>query len=120
MANDKITLEDFEAAGYAAGQMVAAFMRGAFRGLADYEEPEEPADTAPDEAPEKTRIADCRACWCNSCSSIETCDTIRADEEPDGIRPNPCVGCLDGMRLMPREAEPACGEYVEFEGENNG
>lgn len=78
-------------------------------------------EESPDVPTDKTMISDCRACWCDSCAHIEQCEVMNVEDgEPDGIRPNPCIGCLDGMRGMPKENSPACGAYEEFDGCNNG
>ena len=73
-----------------------------------------------EEEPElKTEIQDCRACWCDACAKIEDCQQHRDGAKPDGIRPFPCIGCLNGMRFKPREEAP-CEEYEEAAGYNNG
>lgn len=69
--------------------------------------------------PKKTRIADCRACWCDDCANIETCERHLDGETPDGIIPAPCARCKDGMRFKPKEREPGC-EYREGDGQNHG
>ena len=115
----------FEAIGYEVGQAFAAYMRGFTAGLADaYVAPPENVtenSTTDDGEPAervKTRIEDCRACWCNTCAEILNCENIREGWQPDGERPNPCVGCFDGMRFTPKEKAAFCGGYVEG-AENN-
>lgn len=76
--------------------------------------------TASEGAPQKTDIADCKACWCNTCAKIENCPLDDGSGDPDGLRPYPCVGCVDGIRYSPKEGEPDCGAYEEFDGENYG
>lgn len=123
-------LEEMEAAGYEIGLMIGAIVRGALRGLADYEAQNaalEPADQLVERdepAPplEKTRLADCRACWCDTCAAIMECENIRPGFQPDGETPLPCVGCYDGARCMPQDNPPTCGGYIALEGGgvNNG
>lgn len=127
MADDKRpTLADLEAAGYEIGQMVAALASGALRGMADYNAAPPAPELTEDrtEPPEKTRIADCRACWCDDCRKLEECEATSAIMNPngikDGIRPNPCIGCQDGWRFMPKESEPDCGSYEPADQPNNG
>ena len=67
----------------------------------------------------KTEIKDCRACWCDACAKLEDCQQHRDGAKPAGIRPFPCIGCLNGMRFKPREEAP-CEEYEEAAGCNNG
>jgi len=115
------SLETFEEIG-------EAFGRGFFRELAKYEAAvaenmTEDIANPDDEGRErvKTRIEDCRGCWCNTCATLEECENILDGWEPDGIRPLPCVGCFDGMRFKPIERNgnrTMCNDYVEGE-ENN-
>ena len=70
----------------------------------------------------KTDIGDCRACWCDTCGKIDSCGNSlpeMMDAVEDGIRPRPCMGCMNGMRFQPKEKEP-CDGYVPCEGFNNG
>lgn len=121
------TDEQLTAAGYAAGRAFALIFDGAVRGIADgFAELAGNAGGVElvhgdeeDEEDVKTDIRDCRGCWCDTCGKLEECEKHRDGSEPDGIRPLPCVGCFDGMRFKPREAEP-CEEYEEAEGYNNG
>ncbi|MDR2513763.1 MAG: hypothetical protein LBD02_00960 [Christensenellaceae bacterium] len=70
--------------------------------------------------PGKTNIADCKACWCNTCAKLAHCPLDDGSAETDEENPFPCVGCVDGIRYSPKEGEPDCGEYEEFDGENYG
>lgn len=56
-----------------------------------------------DEADNKTRLGDCKTCWCNTCANIERCLKAPEGQEFFGARPFPCVGCTDGRRYMPKE-----------------
>lgn len=114
--------------GHAAGKEAAAILLGVIYGFADYFN-ESAVETGvefvgEDDAPgeEKTAIGDCRACWCDSCADIETCDVCMLEDPENGdpLRPVPCRGCLNGVRHMPTEHEPACGKYAEGDGPNNG
>ena len=82
------------------------------------------ADVAPElvdsaEPEMKTRIADCRACWCDDCGRIEACARHLYGATPDGIATAPCVGCKDGMRFRPKELKADC-EYTPGDGLNHG
>jgi hypothetical protein len=57
--------------------------------------------------PAKTRIAECRRCWCDQCDKMEGCEMF------------PCHGCGDGTRFMPCEEE-RCGEFAQSAAPNNG
>ena len=101
-----------------------AFARGMAGGFADVAAPAgggvELVHDEEDEEPElKTDIRDCRACWCDTCTKLEDCQQHRDGAKPDGIRPFPCIGCLNGMRFRPQEETP-CEEYEEAAGNNNG
>lgn len=73
-----------------------------------------------DKEPElKTDIQDCRRCWCDTCGRLEECEKHRDGTQPDGLRPLPCIGCVNGLRFKPKEEEP-CEEYTEAAGFNNG
>lgn len=51
-----------------------------------------------DEEPElKTDIQDCRRCWCDTCGRLEECEKHRDGTQPDGLRPLPCIGCVNGF-----------------------
>lgn len=122
------TDEDLSAAGYAAGRAFAILFEGISRGIADgFAEMAAPDSGGVElvhdgdgEEPElKTDIRDCRGCWCDTCAKLEECEKHREGEKPDGIRPFPCIGCLDGMRFMPKE-EARCEEYEKAVGYNNG
>ena len=77
-------------------------------------------DDEEDEEPElKTDIQDCRRCWCDTCGRLEECEKHRDGTQPDGLRPLPCIGCVNGLRFKPKEEEP-CEEYTEAAGFNNG
>lgn len=67
----------------------------------------------------KTDIQDCRSCWCDVCGRIEKCEKHREGAEPDGLRPLPCIGCVNGFRFKPREKRP-CADYLPIDGNNNG
>lgn len=57
-----------------------------------------------DEEPElKTDIQDCRRCWCDTCGKLEECEKHRDGTQPDGLRPLPCIGCVNGLRFKPRK-----------------
>ena len=102
-----------------------AFARGIADGFAGMAAPaacggvELVHDEEEEEPYTKTEIRDCRACWCDACAKLEDCKQHRDGEKPDGIRPFPCIGCLNGMRFKPREEAP-CEEYEEAAGYNNG
>lgn len=73
-----------------------------------------------DEEPElKTDIQDCRRCWCDTCGRLEECKKHRDGAEPDGLRPLPCIGCVNGLRFKPKEKRP-CADYLPIDGNNNG
>ena len=119
------SLEVIEEMGY-------AFGRGFFKAFAEYE-----ADTieaaasvtetiTPTERDEKTRIADCKTCWCNTCLQIENCINEPLQHVIKSSTPFPCEGCLDGMRYMPMsdnpeygKDKPPCSGYIKG-AENNG
>lgn len=67
----------------------------------------------------KTDIQDCRRCWCDTCGRLEECEKHRDGTQPDGLRPLPCIGCVNGLRFKPKEEKP-CEEYTEAAGFNNG
>lgn len=121
------TDEELSAAGYAAGRAFALLFDGMSRGIADgFAELAAEAggvelvNGGEDEEPElKTDIRDCRACWCDTCAKLEDCELHRDGEKADGIRPLPCIGCVNGLRFRPKEEEP-CEEYEEAAGFNNG
>lgn len=121
------TDEELSAAGYAAGRAFALLFDGMSRGIADgFAELAAEAggvelvNGGEDEEPElKTDIRDCRACWCDTCAKLEDCEMHRDGEKADGLRPLPCIGCVNGLRFRPKEEEP-CEEYEEAAGFNNG
>ena len=49
----------------------------------------------------------------------ELAEKHRDGTQPDGLRPLPCIGCVNGLRFKPKEEEP-CEEYTEAAGFNNG
>lgn len=116
---------------YEAGEYIGYAFAALFRGIVDGMEAFDMAEAAHDieevhetEEPlkrpsAKTEIGDCRRCWCDQCAKLEQCTHIREGELPDGIRPFPCIGCENGMRFMPCEAEQ-CADFVQGEGLNNG
>jgi hypothetical protein len=123
MAVVKPDMETLEIIGYEVGQAFAAFMRGMLSGFSDYSTlaPEESVnDSNPDKEikTEKTRIEDCKECWCNTCEKLEYCTYIRNGHVADGIQPKPCIGCADYLRFKPTE-HPCCKNYIEGP-ENNG
>ena len=82
--------------------------------------PADDGDDEEDEEPElKTDIQDCRRCWCDTCGRLEECEKHRDGAQPAGVRPLPCIGCVNGLRFKPKEEEP-CEEYTEAAGFNNG
>lgn len=121
------TDEELSAAGYAAGRAFALLFDGVSRGIADgFAELAaenggvELVHDEEDEEPElKTDIQDCRRCWCDTCGRLEECEKHRDGTQPDGLRPLPCIGCVNGLRFKPKEEEP-CEEYTEAAGFNNG
>ena len=122
------TDEDLTTAGYSAGRAFALLFDGFSRGIADGFaemaaggglELVNSEDDEDGEAEMKTDIRDCRACWCDTCAKLEECEKHRDGTKWDGIRPFPCIGCLNGMRFRPRDKEP-CEEYTEAAGFNNG
>lgn len=117
------TDEDLNAAGYSAGRAFALLFDGMSRGLADgFAEMAEGGVSLVndgDEEPElKTEIQDCRRCWCDTCGRLEACKKHRDGAEPDGLRPLPCIGCVNGMRFKPKENKP-CADYLPINGYNN-
>ena len=121
------TEEQLAEYGYSAGRAVAVLVDSFIQGLADGRaELAAPAggvelvqEDTDEETYTKTERKDCRACWCDACAKIEDCQQRRDGARPDGIRPFPCIGCLNGMRFKPREEEP-CEEYEQAAGYNNG
>lgn len=132
MAENKLfagfTDEDLSAAGYAAGRAFALLFDGMTRGItegfaelaANAAGGVELVNSGENEEPElKTDIQDCRSCWCDVCGRIEKCEKHREGAEPDGLRPLPCIGCVNGLRFKPREKRP-CADYLPIDGNNNG
>ena len=144
MENNKATnLEIHEAIGYEAGQIAAAHLVGALRGFADgleslgysplaeaaanvTEISTTPGDGQADEPEGKTRIEDCRACWCNTCANIEDCIDAPEGWQRGVLRPYPCADCADGRMYMPKNTTWAsipkscpCAGYTPG-GENYG
>lgn len=127
MAEIKIDPEAVREVGWLFGALANAFMQGFNEGFEDYEavaaENEIKAVHETEEGLKrpavKTEIGDCRKCWCDQCAQLDTCEHIREGELPDGIRPFPCIGCENGMRFMPCEADK-CGDFVQGAGLNNG
>ena len=99
---------------HAMAVMGDAFARGLAGGFADMVN-----DGEGDEPELKTDIQDCRACWCDACAKLEECQKHRDGAKPDGIRPLPCIGCVNGLRFKPREEAP-CENYIKYESYNNG
>lgn len=112
---------------HACAAAVDAFARGVADGFAAYAQElaaenggVELVHDEEDEEPElKTDIQDCRRCWCDTCGRLEECEKHRDGTQPDGLRPLPCIGCVNGLRFKPKEEEP-CEEYTEAAGFNNG
>ena len=120
------TEEELAQYGYSVGRALAVLVDGFIKGLADgrAELAEgggvELVNGGEDDEPElKTDIQDCRACWCDVCGRIEKCEKHRDGAEPDGLRPLPCIGCVNGLRFKPREKRP-CADYLPIDGNNNG
>lgn len=113
----------FAAYGYEMGCAFAAMLDGFTRGFADQRGTADSEPTAEKDATEpvlKTDIRDCRACWCDTCARLDECAIHREGESTDGIRPLPCIGCINGMRFMDKKHEPNCGLYEETDSPNNG
>lgn len=133
MADFKIDDKTLLRMGLGIGYAFAPFVRGLLRGLEEFEIEEaardiqeendairqEQADETLKRPADKTRIGDCRKCWCNQCGNIEECESIREGSLPDGIRPFPCVDCADGLRFMPTE-EPPCDFFKKGNSVNYG
>lgn len=128
MAENRIfegfTDEELNAAGYAAGRAFAILFDGVSRGIADgFAElaagGAELVNDGDGEPELKTDIQDCRRCWCDVCGRLEECKKHREGAEPDGLRPLPCIGCVNGLRFKPREKRP-CADYLPIDGNNNG
>lgn len=128
MAKVEIDVEAMREAGWACGVLARAFAEGFKEGYDDYsfaaaeedEQKNDPGGQDQQPAPEeKTTISDCRNCWCNQCAKIETCQHIRDGETPDGLRPFPCVGCMEGMRFKPCEEE-RCKDFEQAASPNYG
>lgn len=131
MAEGKIfegfTEEELAQCGYSAGRAVAVLVDGFIQGLADGRASlasnvggvELVNDEGAAEPELKTDIRDCRGCWCDTCGKLEDCTMHREGEKPDGLRPLPCIGCVNGLRFRTKEKKP-CGDYIEAEGFNNG
>lgn len=127
MAEIKIDLEAAREVGWLFGTMANAFIQGFKEGFDDFEfiKAEEETNEVHETGEEtsrpavKTEISDCRACWCDQCAKLEKCKRMREGAVPDGIRPSPCIGCENGMRFKPCEAE-RCDEFEQGEGFNNG
>lgn len=126
--DEELLARCFYALGYDLARALAvmgdAFARGVAGGFADMAAPagggvELVQEDTDEETYTKTEIKDCRACWCDACAKIEDCQQCRDGARPDGIRPFPCIGCLNGMRFKPREEKP-CEEYEQAAGYNNG
>ena len=129
MAEIRIDEELLLRAGLGIGYAFAPFFRGLLQGVEDYEvesaareiqeENDAIAEMRKKEHRQKTEISDCRKCWCDQCARLEECPQSRDGEEPDGIRPFPCIGCGDGMRFKPCE-EAKCENFIQGLGYNNG
>mgnify|MGYP005783580303 CR=1 FL=1 len=94
--------------------VLEGFMQGIVAGrmeLAHDEEDEEPIL--------KTDSQDCRRCWCDTCGRLEECGKHRDGIKIDGLRPLPCIGCLNGLRFRPVEKKP-CIDYWPIDRETNG
>ena len=118
------TDEELSAAGYAAGRAFALLFDGMSRGVADgFAEMAaggvELVNEGDGEPELKTDIQDCRRCWCDTCGRLEECKKHRDGAEPDGLRPLPCIGCVNGLRFKPKENRP-CADYLPIDGNNNG
>lgn len=123
MASINIDEDTLYRAGVGVGYAFAQFFRGLHAGVEEFELEQaalklqsDDCDAAP---PEKTNIAECRACWCDRCAEIERCDHRRDGAAKTKDAPNPCAGCVDGMRLFPIE-RPPCPDFREGGGFNHG
>ena len=127
MAEIKIDPEAIREIGWLCGALANAFLKGFEEGFEDYESVAAENDIKDihekeeglKRPQEKTEIGDCRRCWCDQCARLEKCELLRGGELMDGIRPFPCVGCENGMRFKPCEAE-RCADFIQGEGFNNG
>lgn len=130
MAGNRIfegfTEEELAQYGYSAGRAVAVLVDGFIQGLADGRAElaaegggVELVNGDEEDAEIKTDILDCRRCWCDVCGRIEKCEKHREGAEADGLRPLPCIGCVNGLRFKPREKRP-CADYLPIDGNNNG
>jgi hypothetical protein len=129
--NEEVIIEMAHTMGFdlahACAAAADAFARGVADGFAAYAQElaaknggVELVHDEEDEEPElKTDIQDCRRCWCDTCGRLEECEKHRDGTQPDGLRPLPCIGCVNGLRFKPKEEEP-CEEYTEAAGFNNG
>ena len=120
--NEEALVEMAHTMGFDLAHACAAAADAFARGVADgfTANPQELVHDEEDEEPElKTEIQDCRRCWCDTCGRLEECEKHRDGAQPDGVRPLPCIGCVNGLRFKPKEEEP-CEEYTEAAGFNNG
>lgn len=127
MAEIKIDPEAIREIGWLCGALANAFMQGFKEGFEDYEFVKAENDIKDIHEKEeglkrpavKTEIGDCQKCWCDQCAKLEECVNMREGEAPDGIRPFPCVGCDNGLRFQPCEAE-RCADFEQGAGFNIG
>lgn len=127
MAKIEIDLEAFREVGWLCGVIANVLMQGFEEGFEDFEFVKAENDIKDIHETEsglkrpavKTEIGDCRGCWCDQCAKLEECVHMREGALPDGIRPFPCIGCENGMRFKPHEAE-RCADFEQGEGFNNG
>jgi hypothetical protein len=123
---------DMTAIGYETGAACGQFLKGFFQGIADAMDTLEDAallDAAANttalnhkENVGKTDIEDCRHCWCDICANLELCAVLHVSycetSEIDEERPNPCVGCRDGMRGEPTTKAASCGYFIRGQEHN--
>lgn len=128
MAENKLfegfTEEELAQYGYSAGRALAVLVDSFVQGLADGRAElaaggVELVNDGEEEQELKTDINDCRRCWCDTCGRLEECKNHLDGSKPDGLRPLPCIGCVNGMRFRPKEKRP-CFDYKPIEGNNNG
>lgn len=119
MARVNIDTNEMYDHGKALGFLFGSFLRGLLDGMEEFE-----SVCADLEAKQKEEVdglqrfkqdnGDCAACWCDTCEKLEQCAELLTGEIPDGIRPFPCVGCKEGMRFRPTDAEEGkCRDYIE-------
>lgn len=127
MADIKINDETLLRMGRGIGYAFAPLFRGVLEGVEDYAieqaaldlQKEHDAHKESEQSAKKTRIDDCRKCWCDQCAKLDRCEHLREGTAADENRPLPCAGCGNGMRFQPCEEE-RCADFVQGAGYNNG